>query len=144
MAGGLPDSVEIVRVEVHVEAAEEEDGGGVQLLYDEVQELEGGGRTLSQLHRVPQDVRGSAPHLKTMFFYEVYRSSKHKKNQETRIVYFPQRFEQQIFLSFFLVGGRIRIRTNNNGSEFRKPKNLRILQIRIRNTGTVEVRRVEP
>ena len=63
MAGGLPDSVEIVRVEVHVEAAKEEDGGGVQLLYDEVQELEGGGRTLSQLHRVPQDVRGSASHL---------------------------------------------------------------------------------
>ncbi len=76
MAGGLPDSVEVVRVEVHVEAAEEEDGGGVQLLYDEVQELEGGGRSLSQLHRVPQDVRGSAPNLKTIFFYVVY-CSKH-------------------------------------------------------------------
>jgi hypothetical protein len=52
--------------------------------------------------------------------------------------------DQQIFHSFFLVGGRIRILTKNNGSEFGKPKNLRILRIRIWKTGTVEVWCVEP
>jgi hypothetical protein len=48
-----------------------------------------------------------------------------KKSQNSR---------KQDFFTFLLVDGRIRIRTNNDGSGYGRPKNVRILRIRIHNT----------
>ncbi len=88
-----------------MEAAEEEDGGGVQLLYDKVQELEGGGRTLSQLHRVPQDVRGSAPHLNHVLLCSILQQT--KKRSGNRNCLLSATVMSNKFLFFLLVGRRI-------------------------------------